>query len=431
MVLEVKTARHSLRGTLVPPGDKSISHRALILSSLAKGRSRLSGLLEAADTRATRNALAQLGATFIDTPEGVEVEGLGGRMEAPETALDMGNSGTAMRLLAGVLAAQPFDSVLVGDDSLSHRPMRRIIKPLRLMGASIEAEQGDTAPLSIKGRSLKGIDYDSPVASAQVKSCVLLAGLYASGLSRVSEPMMSRDHTERMLPVFGVELPDSCTVAGGSVLRGAALSVPADPSSAAFAAAAALLIPGSEVTLERVGLNPTRVGFFRALETMGADIEIEEGQAFGREPIGTIHVRHSDRLRAIDLPEAWVPSMIDEIPALMALAATVKGTTRIRGAAELRVKESDRLSVMSQGLKKLGVDVEEYPDGCDIHGTDTLRSGRVDGCNDHRCAMSFALLGMLCPDGVRVAGSDYIDTSYPGFIADMGLLGAEMSRAQG
>jgi 3-phosphoshikimate 1-carboxyvinyltransferase len=295
------------------------------------------------------------------------------------------------------------------------------------MGASIRAEPGDTAPLHIRGGKLQGIAYESPVASAQVKSCVLLAGLYASGRSSVSEPMLSRDHTERMLPAFGVRLPAPCTVRGGSELQGAALRVPADPSSAAFAAAAALMVPGSEVILHDVGLNPTRVGFFRAIEAMGAAVEIQPQDDFGGEPVGTIRVRYTGTLRAIDLPAAWIPSMIDEIPVLMALAATANGTTRIRGAAELRVKESDRLAVMSTGLARLGVTVAEYPDGCDVTGQAALRTARVDGRDDHRCAMSFALLGMLCPHGLTVAGADYIETSYPGFVADMVSLGAEIA----
>jgi len=413
-----------LSGSLTPPGDKSISHRALIFAALAQGQSRLQGVLEAADTRATRAALEQLGAVYSDTPEGILVDGLGGALAAPAQALDMGNSGTAMRLLAGVLAAQAFDSILVGDASLSRRPMRRIIKPLEQMGARIEASEAGTAPLHIHGRRLQGIDYASPVASAQIKSCVLLAGLYASGVTRVSEPLLSRDHTERMLPVFGVELSGACAVKGGSRLRGAELRVPADPSSAAFPAAAALMVEGSEVQLNDVGLNPTRDGIFRALAAMGADIDIVAGADFGGEPVGQVRVRYSPTLRGIDLPEAWIPSMIDEIPVLMALAACARGVTRIRGAAELRVKESDRLAVMSRGLQRMGVRVVEYPDGCDVHGGANLTSARVDGADDHRCAMSFALLALRAPKGGHVDGSDYIGTSYPGFLDDLRALGA-------
>jgi 3-phosphoshikimate 1-carboxyvinyltransferase len=329
----------------------------------------------------------------------------------------MGNSGTAMRLLAGVLAGQPFDSVLVGDASLSQRPMRRIITPLEQMGARIESGSGGRAPLRIHGRALRGIEYASPVASAQVKSCVLLAGLYAAGRSCVTEPQLSRDHTERMLPAFGVVLPAPCCVDGGGRLVAANLQIPADPSSAAFLAAAALMVQGSEVILNEVGLNPTRTGFFRAIEAMGADIEIEPQADLGEEPVGTIRVRHRHGLRGLELPAAWVPSMIDEMPVLMALAAGARGVTRVRGAAELRVKESDRLAVMTRGLRAMGVEVTEYPDGFDIAGATRLRSAELDGHNDHRCAMSFALLGMLAPDGVAVNGAEYIETSYPGFVA--------------
>ncbi len=431
MALEVRPIARPLNGNLLPPGDKSITHRALILSSLAQGESRLSGLLDAADTRATRAAMAQLGANFTATDDGFLVRGLGGRLSAPESDLDMGNSGTAMRLLAGVLAGQSFNSTLVGDASLSSRPMRRIIKPLLAMGAHIEATPEGTAPLRIQGQALRGINYSSPVASAQVKSCVLLAGLYAGGRSHVDEPLLSRDHTERMLPVFGVELPQPCTVEGGSRLRGAHLRVPADPSSAAFAAAAVLMVPGSEVVLREVGLNETRTGFFRTLQAMGADIEIERHADFGLEPVGTVRVRHGGVLRGVDVPEAWIPSMIDEIPVLMALAATAEGVTRVRGASELRVKESDRLAVMSEGLRALGVTVRDFPDGCDIDGAARLVSGTVDGHDDHRCAMSFALLGLLCPEGAQVVGADYIDTSYPGFLADMRRLGAVIENTPG
>jgi 3-phosphoshikimate 1-carboxyvinyltransferase len=425
--LHVRAAGRALRGELAPPGDKSITHRALIFASLADGVSRLQGLLDAADTRATRNALEQLGARFEDTAAGVRVAGLGGRPGEPEAELDMGNSGTAMRLLAGVLAGQGFDSTLVGDASLSRRPMRRIIRPLQQMGAVIECTPEGTAPLRIRGRALSGIRYRSPVASAQVKSCVLLAGLYAAGESCVREPRLSRDHTERMLPVFGVTLPRPCCVMGGSRLRAADLRVPADPSSAAFMAVAALLIEGSEVVLRDVGLNRTRTGFFRALEAMGADIEIAPQADFGGEPVGTVRVRHSPGLQGLDLPEEWIPSMIDEIPALMAVAARAEGVTRVRGAAELRVKESDRLAVMSCGLRAMGVEVRELPDGFDIAGPARLGHAVVDGKDDHRCAMSFAVLGLAAEGGATVRGADFIDTSYPGFAADLRALGAELT----
>ncbi len=424
MPLEVKSAGVPLRGELTPPGDKSISHRALIFSALALGQSRLSGLLESADTLATRMALEQMGARFRSLNGDMLVEGLGaGGLQKPAAPLDMGNSGTAMRLLAGVLAAQPFESTLVGDASLSDRPMRRIIRPLELMGARIDATGAGTAPLIIHGAKLRGIDYRSPVASAQVKSCVLLAGLYAKGRTSVVEPGLSRDHTERMLPAFGVSMPAPSTVDGGARLRGAELRVPGDPSSAAFPAVAALLLADSDVTLRDVGLNPTRDGFFRAARAMGGDLEIGAADDPDGEPSGDIRVRQRGALSAVDLPSAWVPSMIDEIPALMVLAACARGTTRIRGAAELRV-ESDRIAVMSAGLRALGVAVTEYPDGADITGTRQLRSAPLNAAGDHRCAMSFAVLGLLVPGGVTISGAEHIDTSYPGFVKDMNALGA-------
>ncbi len=432
MRLEVSAARASLHGRLTPPGDKSISHRALILAALARGRSRITGLLESADTLATKAGLEQLGAGFADEAGCLAVTGLGREgLQRPAAPLDMGNSGTAMRLLAGVLAAQPFESVLVGDASLCSRPMRRIIKPLQLMGAEIEASREGTAPLAIRGRRLHGIDYASPVASAQVKSCVLLAGLFASGTTRVSEPGPSRDHTERMLPAFGVAMPAPRTVTGGAELCATELAIPADPSSAAFPLAAALLVEDSELVLDGVGLNPTRCGFFDAVREMGGWLDVEPGDVQGGEPVGRLRVRQRGGLRGFDLPPGWIPSMIDEIPVLMALAACANGTTRIRGAGELRVKESDRLAVMSEGLRRLGADVTEYPDGADVTGTGRLRAGEVDAAGDHRCAMSFAVLGLAIPGGVKIRGCEQIDTSYPGFVRDLSDLGAEMALREG
>jgi 3-phosphoshikimate 1-carboxyvinyltransferase len=428
MALEAAPAAAPLEGTLTPPGDKSISHRALILASLARGTSRISGLLDAADTRSTMHALEQMGAAFSRINDELQVEGLGAEgLSAPVSSLDMGNSGTAMRLLAGVLAAQAFDSVLVGDDSLSQRPMRRIISPLRKMGARIESTPEGTAPLTIRGTRLSGIDYVSPVASAQVKSCILLAGLYASGATSVREPGLSRDHTERMLPLFGVQLPEPCKIIGGARLSAAEVEIPADPSSAAFTVAAALLVPGSDVLLRNVGMSGSRNGFYRAVRAMGADLEIDPCRDMAGDPAGHIRVKHGNTLNAIELPSQWVPSMIDEIPALMVLAARARGITRIRGAGELRVKESDRLAVMSEGLRSLGIDLTEYPDGVDIIGCDKLASGKVEAEGDHRCAMSFAVLGLVTPRGVTIHGAKQIDTSYPEFVADLNALGANLS----
>jgi 3-phosphoshikimate 1-carboxyvinyltransferase len=427
VILSIQAAQSGLHGVITPPGDKSISHRALIFSSLAAGQSELSGLLESEDTLATMKACEQLGAVVERRQGRVFITGTGGAFTPPSNGLlDMGNSGTAMRLLAGVLSGQEFSSTLSGDASLNSRPMRRIVAPLTLMGANITATENGTAPLLIKAcDELKAIEYESPVASAQIKSCVLLAGLFASGTTLVKEPHLSRDHTERMLPIFGVELPAPCSVVGGSKLTACRFAVPADISSAVFALAAAAMTPGSDVRVNQVGLNPTRTGFLRCLEAMGAEVSISYESAQSTEPIGDINLLYTDGLKAIDVPESLVPDMIDELPLLMALAVTASGTTRIRGAAELRVKESDRIAVMATGLRKLGVELQEYPDGIDITGG-PVSSGHVTGAHDHRCAMSFAVLGLVSSGQVEVDDAEYIATSYPGFISDMELLGAGM-----
>lgn len=427
MILTVEPADTGLKGEITPPGDKSISHRALIFSSLASGRSEISGLLESEDTLATMKACEQLGAVVDRNRGNIFVTGTGGSFSPPSNGLlDMGNSGTAMRLLAGVLSGQGFDCTLSGDDSLNSRPMKRIVVPLTMMGADINPTQAGTAPLSIRAcNGLKAIEYVSPVASAQIKSCVLLAGLFASGTTSVREPRLSRDHTERMLPIFGVKLHSSCSVEGGSKLKACRFAVPADISSAVFALAAAAMTPGSDVSLQQVGLNPTRTGFLRCLQAMGADISISNQSAQSTEPVGDIRLVFNDRLKAIDVPEALIPDMIDELPMLMALAATTPGVTRIRGAAELRVKESDRIAVMASGLKKMGVELQEYPDGIDIKGG-KVSGSHVESAGDHRCAMSFAVLGLVASGRVRIEDAEFIATSYPGFVQDMTLLGANM-----
>ena len=427
MILSAEPADSGLQGEITPPGDKSISHRALIFSSLAAGRSELSGLLESEDTLATLRACEQLGAVVERGPESIFVTGTGGSFKPPSNGLlNMGNSGTAMRLLAGILSGQNFNSTLSGDESLNSRPMRRIIAPLTQMGADISSSEDGTAPLLIRScNGLKGIEYVSPVASAQIKSCVLLAGLFASGTTRVKEPHLSRDHTERMLPIFGVKLPSPCSVEGGSQLKACRFAVPADISSAVFALAAAAMTPGSDVLVRQVGLNPTRTGFLRCLEAMGADVSITNQSAQSTEPVGDIRLVFNGALKAVDVPESLVPDMIDELPLLMALAVTASGVTRIRGAAELRVKESDRIAVMATGLRKLGVELQEYPDGIDIKGG-RVSGGHVESAGDHRCAMSFAVLGLVASAPVLVEDAEFIATSYPGFTDDMGRLGANM-----
>jgi 3-phosphoshikimate 1-carboxyvinyltransferase len=401
------------------PGDKSVSHRAIMLASLAEGTSRISGFLEGEDTRATARAFAQMGVS-IEAPQAservVHGNGLHG-LRAPAEPIDCGNAGTGMRLLAGLLAGQAFDATLVGDESLSKRPMRRVIEPLTQMGACIEAAEGGLPPLRIAGgRALHGIDYALPVASAQVKSAILLAGLYAQGETHVREPHPTRDYTERMLAAFGYPLafaPGWAKLAGGHQLRATDIVVPADFSSAAFFIVAATLVPGSELLLRDVGINPRRTGLLHALRAMGADINGVNSRSVGGEPIADLLVRHAP-LHGIDVPVELVPDMIDEFPALFVAAAAASGTTRIRGAAELRVKESDRIAVMAAGLCELGARIEETADGAIIAGG-KLRGGAVDSAGDHRCAMSFAVAGLIAGSAVRVADCANVATSFPGF----------------
>jgi len=438
--LVARPAPGPLRGELRPPGDKSISHRALILSTLAEGQCRIGGLLKAEDIEATAGACRQLGAGFSEDGECLQVKGVGmNGLCAPMAPLDMGNSGTAMRLLAGILAAQPFDSVLMGDESLSRRPMGRIATPLREMGAVVRTRDNGCAPLEIEGgHELRGIRYRSPVASAQIKSCVLLAGLYASGETAVIEPGLSRDHTERMLRAFGVDMTGEAKVRGGTRLEATDLTVPADISSAAFFLAAGALVPESSIRLAQVGLNPTRTGLLQAMRAMGCDIRIENRLNLGEEPAGDVEIRWRPGTQAIDLPPEKVPSMIDELPVLMTLAALAEGTTRIRGAAELRVKESDRIAVMAKGLKGLGFRVRQLADGMDIEGRpvmaspgsqrDTEEPVEVDAAGDHRCAMSLCVLAQSLGRQVRIVGAAQIDTSYPGFVTDLSSLGGLASR---
>ena len=432
MILRTSPLNSALSGEILTPGDKSVSHRAVIMASLASGRSRIDGLLQSADVMATAEACRQLGMKSETDGESLLIEGVGGQgLSAPSGPLDMGNSGTAMRLLTGVLAAQPFPSVLIGDHSLSSRPMRRIVKPLTLMGARIKTESDGTPPLQIDGNSkLQGVHYESPVASAQVKSCVMLAGLYATGRTRVTEPRKSRDHTEKMLPSFGVKVFEDGSVEGGSRLTATHVRVPGDISSATFFLVAGAMIPGSDLLMRSVGLNSTRDGIIKVLKAMGADLEIRDERQFGEEVVGDIRIRYSGPLKSIDLPEEWVPSLIDELPAIMVLAAVSRGVTRIRGAEELRVKESDRIAVMARGLETLGVSLREYPDGIDIEGGH-IGSGDLDGAGDHRCAMSFTVLGQLANGPVTVSGAENINTSYPAFMRDLKSVGGNVQEVSG
>jgi 3-phosphoshikimate 1-carboxyvinyltransferase len=410
-----------LHGEIAVPGDKSVSHRAVMLAALADGTTRVRGFLEGEDTRATAVVMQQLGVR-IESPapgerivHGVGLHGLRGA----DGKLDCGNAGTGMRLFAGLLAGQLFDSVLVGDASLSQRPMRRVIEPLAAMGAVVDSEPGGLPPLRIRGgRKLRGIDYTLPVASAQVKSALLLAGLYADGEIVVREPHPTRDYTERMLEAFGWPIefaPGIARLTGGAHLSATDIEVPADFSSAAFFIVAASIVPGSQLRLRGVGLNPRRTGLLEGLRLMGADIRIGNEREQGGERIGDIDVCHAP-LNGIDVPPALVPDMIDEFPALFVAAAVARGTTRVRGAAELRVKESDRIAAMARGLAALGVRVTETPDGVDIEGG-AIDGGEIDSRGDHRIAMSFAVAATLASSPVTIRDCAAVDTSFPGFVA--------------
>ena len=415
----ISRAGGPVRGDLVVPGDKSVSHRALMFGALAEGTTHIRGFLEGEDTRATAAILGKLGVRF-DTPapgervvHGVGLHGLRGTAES----LDCGNAGTGMRLLAGLLAGQAFDSTLVGDASLSGRPMRRVTDPLGEMGALIDTNDGKP-PLRIHGgRKLKGISYKSPVASAQIKSALLLAGLYAEGETEVIEPHPTRDYTESMLKAFGWPIeysPGRAKVSGGHVLRAVDVDVPADFSSAAFFIVAACIVPGSELRLKGVGLNPRRTGLLAALELMGADISVENERESGGEAIADLVVRHRP-LHGVALPLDIVPDMIDEFPALFVAAACAEGMTTIRGAAELRVKESDRIATMARGLEACGVNITELPDGATILGG-PIGGGSVDSHGDHRIAMSFAIAGLVAKAPITIGDCANVATSFPGFI---------------
>ncbi|EOW2136212.1 3-phosphoshikimate 1-carboxyvinyltransferase [Stenotrophomonas sp. GD03908] len=409
-----------LQGSLTIPGDKSVSHRSVMFAALADGTSHIEGFLEGEDTRATARIFSQLGVR-IETPSpsqrvvhGVGIDGL----KAPEAPLDCGNAGTGMRLLAGLLAGQAFDCTLIGDESLSGRPMRRVTGPLSQMGAKIDTQDDGTPPLHVHGgQSLQGIDFASPVASAQIKSAVLLAGLYAQGETRVTEPHPTRDYTERMLSAFGVDIefsPGKARLRGGQRLRATDIVVPADFSSAAFYLVAASIIPGSALRLKQVGLNPRRTGLLHALRLMGADITEENPAEQGGEPVADLVVRYAP-LKGARIPEELVPDMIDEFPALFVAAAAAEGQTVVSGAAELRVKESDRLAAMATGLRALGMQVDETEDGATLHGGVRLGSGTIESHGDHRIAMAFAIAGQISDGEVRINDIANVATSFPDF----------------
>lgn len=418
------TPARRVQGTLHVPGDKSISHRYALIAAVAEGPSRLANYAPGADCQSTLNCLRQLGVEIGRDEDGaVTVLGRGWRgWRSPSGPLDAGNSGTTMRMLAGMLAAQPFSAQLQGDHSLSHRPMRRVIEPLQRMGARIEATDGH-APLTIHGAQLHGIGYRPDVPSAQVKSAVLFAGLHAEGTTSVTETAQTRDHTERALAAFGCDVRvDGTTVsiAGGQRASGQTLSVPGDISSAAFWMVAAAALPGSRVEIEDVGLNPTRTGLVDVLRRFGACVEVHETGAAARERRGTIVVT-GDRAAAIEIAPEEVPGLIDELPAIAALAAH-GGEVSVRGAAELRVKESDRIAALVAGFRALGISADERPDGFVVRGAGAPSGGVADARGDHRMAMAFAIAALAARSPSRIEGTDAVVISYPGFFATLDRL---------
>ncbi|MDR5865992.1 bifunctional prephenate dehydrogenase/3-phosphoshikimate 1-carboxyvinyltransferase [Halomonas koreensis] len=419
----------SVTGRIRVPGDKSISHRAIMLGALAEGVTEVTGFLEGEDSLATLQAFREMGVAIEGPHQGrVTVHGVGLHgLKAPAGPLYVGNAGTAMRLFAGLLAGQAFDTELTGDASLTKRPMGRVADPLREMGAVIETAEGGRPPLTIRGgQALRGISYDMPMASAQVKSCLLLAGLYAEGETRVREPAPTRDHTERMLGGFGYAVGregDTCWLSGGGKLTAAPIDVPSDISSATFFLVAAAITPGADLVLEHVGINPTRIGVINILKAMGADLRLENEREVGGEPVADLHIRYAP-LTGIDIPVDQVPLAIDEFPALFVAAANAEGTTRLREAAELRVKESDRLKAMADGLAAIGVDNRLYDDGIDIVGRaqgqggegPSYGGGRIDSLGDHRIAMAFTVAALRASDEIVIDDCANVATSFPGFV---------------
>ncbi len=419
MVFRVQSGG-ALRGTFRVPGDKSISHRSIMLGSLAEGTTHITGFLEGDDSLATLKAFRSMGVSIEGPKKGqVTIQGVGKHgLKEPQAPLDLGNSGTSMRLLSGLLAGQGLALTLVGDSSLSERPMRRVTDPLKEMGALVETTESGTAPLVIHPvKALHAIDYELPVASAQIKSCLLLAGLYAQGETRITEPAPTRDHTERMLNGFGYPVQqqgDTISINGGGSLTACDIDIPADISSAAFFLVGASIAPDSDIVLEHVGINPTRDGVITILKLMGADIEVMNRRDVGGEPVADLRVR-SAVLHGIEIPEDQVPLAIDEFPALFIAAACAEGVTRLTGAEELRVKESDRIQVMADGLKTLGADVTPTQDGIVIQGGGSLQGGRVNSHGDHRIAMAFAMAALRAQGEILIDDCSNVNTSFPGF----------------
>lgn len=408
---------HCLKGSIYVPGDKSISHRALLLGAIANGQTRISGLSTAADVESTKTCLKELGVAISEKKNETVVHGVGlDGLQSPRQILDAGNSGTTLRLLSGILAGQHFPSTIIGDESLRKRPMRRIIEPLELMGAKVKSERG-FPPLTISGGHLQPIHYDMPIASAQVKSCVLLASLFAKGMSTIHETARSRDHTERMLQEFSISL--ECTgldifIEGPAQPIGCRIDIPGDISSAAFFLVAALISPNAEIKVDDLGLNPTRTGILEALNLMGAKLKVENSIELNREPRGTVCC-NSQNLRAVELSGSLIPRVIDEIPVLAIAASQANGTSIIKNAKELRVKESDRIAATCTNLKRMGVPVVEHKDGMTITGPCRLKGAEIDSFGDHRIAMAFAVAGLIADGDTTIKNADCIKISFPTF----------------
>jgi len=409
----------SVKGEITVPGDKSISHRSIMLGAIANGTTTVRGFLRGGDNMATMGAFRAMGVQIDDDGETVIIHGKGlhGLCE-PGDVIDCGNSGTTIRLITGLLAGQSFFSVVTGDQYLRKRPMKRVVEPLARMGARIMGRnQCSLAPLAISGGSLNAIGYESPVSSAQVKSAIMLAGLYADGETSVREPSLSRDHSERMFRLFGATLKtfdSGVTVRGGVELQGQDITVPGDISSATFFMVAALITPGSELLIRNVGVNPTRTGAVDILRAMGGDIQLLDQRELSGEPVADILVRHS-RLKGCAIAGSVVPRAIDEFPAICVAAACAEGVTTVRDARELRVKETDRISAMATNLRVLGVPVEECDDGMTVTGVERLSGGSVESFGDHRIAMSLAVAALVSTDGITIADTGCVSTSFPSF----------------
>lgn len=411
-----------LRGDVTIPGDKSISHRAVMFGALAEGTTEVTNFLQGADCLSTIDCFRKLGIEIENTPERILIHGKGLHgLTAPDSVLDVGNSGTTTRLISGILAPQPFSCTLTGDASIQSRPMKRIMEPLSLMGADVTSlNNNGCAPLQINGKPLHGINYTSPVASAQVKSCILLAGLYADGTTSVTEPSISRNHTEIMLRYFGAHVQSSgntATVHPEPVLRGQKVCVPGDISSAAYFIVAGLIVPGAEVLIHNVGINPTRDGILRVVKAMGGNITYLNRKEEG-EPTADLLVKHS-KLHGTTIGGDLIPTLIDEIPVINILAACAEGTTVIKDAAELKVKESNRIEVMTTQLQAMGCDITATDDGMIINGGQPLHGATIDSHMDHRIAMSFAVASLVTEGETDIQGSEYVSISYPGFFEEL------------